>query len=341
MTAGRAAVVAVAAVALAASAFYILLPRFIQALVRAVLSIRYRFRVTGLENLPRTGPVLIVANHQTWIDGFLLAAVVPRRGRALVNAGMVNLPVFKQLVVRSGIIPVPYTGPRAIRAAIDACRAALERGECVGLFPEGQISRTGLLNPFFRGIEVILRGKGDVPVVPVALDNLWGSVFSRSGGKFFARRPEGRRRTVRIAFGPPVPPPVTAVAARQALMTTLVRARSLADGPTRLPETFDPSLPRWEHPTLGLLTASAPDVHAGEVHQVGTKPGTVGHPVPGVALRAVDEAGREQPPGTEGRLEALIPLAPDWADTGRRGSLDADGFVRLTGEGAVHGSAGP
>ncbi len=115
------------------------------------------------------------------------------------------------------------------------------------------------MNPFLRGIELMVRGCDGAVIVPVAFDNLWGSIFSRSGGRFFTKWPRGLRRTVRIAFGPPLKTPVSAFAVRQAVRVALVQARALAKEPVPLPETYDLNWPHWQHPTLGLLTASAKD----------------------------------------------------------------------------------
>ncbi len=83
-----------------------------------------------------------------------------------------------------------------------------------------------------------------------------------------------------------------AFAVRQAVRVALVRARAMAKEPVPLPETYDLALPHWQHPTLGLLAASAKDliIPAQEVEQIAHKPGTDGHPIPGVALRVVDRA---------------------------------------------------
>jgi 1-acyl-sn-glycerol-3-phosphate acyltransferase len=311
--------------------FIAVLPWVVQPFIRLVLFFRYDLRRIGLENVPRTGPVLIASNHVTWFDGFFLAATLPRRGTAVVNAGVFSMPVLGFLATRCGLIPVPYKGPKAQRAAIETCRKALEEGKALAIFPESQLSRNGMTGPFFRGLEAILGKRDDVAVIPVYLDNGWGSIMSHSEGKFLWKRPRGWRRTIIVAYGPRVEPPINVFRVRQAVMVQGVEARSAMPKPPALPEPIDPALAHFDHPTLGRLTGSAVDVHLPElaVHQLGQKPGSVGLPLPGVAIRAIDEAGQALPAEAEGKLQALVPGQADWVDLGQRGKLDRDGFVFL------------
>lgn len=311
--------------------FVLAMPWLVRPFWIAVTCPRYGLSVRGAGNIPKSGPVLIVANHVSWVDGFLLAAACPRRARFLVYAVYIDVPGLRFLARRGGLIPVPATGPRAQRAALDAARKALDRGETVCIFPEGQLSRNGLTGSFRRGLEAILSGRDTVPVIPAYLDHLWGSVFSASGGGFFSHWPRGLRHQVGLVFGPPMPGPVTAFAARQGVLEAGVAAFGFraAEDQSRIPETVDPALPAWTHPTLGPLTGSTPDIHFADIHQIGQKPGTVGSCLPGVVVRAVDAAGTPLPADAEGRLEALVAGGAGWADTGWAGRVDRDGFVSL------------
>lgn len=310
---------------IAAGVLVWLLPWIIQPLLRLLLWPFYRFRAVGAENLPLDGPCVLASNHVTWFDGFFLAAIAPRHGKALVNADFVDKPVLRNLARRAGIIPVPAKGPRAQRAAIAAVQQALDRGEAVLIFPEAQLTRNGLLGAFYRGLEVMLKNRDDVPVVPVYLHNLWGSRLS-----FAARKQRGPgRREVIVAIGPPVAPPLTAFRVRQAVQETSIAAVSQLAGEPFVPDSIDLDLPHLRHPELGLLTASTADYDRHGIRQTGQKPGTVGQALPGVSLRMVDDDGNDLPPGTPGRLLARTATQPTETETGLAGQLDRDGFLTL------------
>ncbi len=312
-------------------AWVIALPWIVQPFLRLMLHLRYDLVILGRDNVPRTGPMLLVSNHITWFDGFFLAASIPRRGTALVNAGVFGLPLVGFLAKRCGLLSIPYSGPKAQRAAIGTARGALDAGNLLGIFPEGQLTRNGFTGAFHRGLEVILHGREATPVIPVFIDNVWGSLLSYSEGRCLWKWPQGWRRRVIIAFGPPVAGPVDVYRVRQAILVQGVKARSYLTRAVVSIGTIDPSLPSWEHPTLGLLTASVPDNDAGGAKQVGQKPGTVGHSIPGLALRVVGDDGALAGAGAMGKLEVLRPGDSDWIGTERRGQIDRDGFVTLEG----------
>ena len=90
--------------------------------------------------------------------------------------------------------------PRDVVASIRRARRSLQAGHVVCIFAEGAISRTGNLLPFKRGLERIVEGL-DVPIIPVHLDRLWGSIFSFEGGRFFWKWPKRIPYPVTVSFG--------------------------------------------------------------------------------------------------------------------------------------------
>ena len=319
------------AILVALLAVYIIaLPKLIRPTIRLILAVRYGFRVAGRSNVPRTGPAVLAANHLTWIDGLFLAATSPRDGRIFANADFFKNRIAGWLARRAGIIPVPFSGPKAQRAAILAVRESLDRGELVAIFPEGQLTRNGMLGPFYRGLEVILRDRAEVAVVPTALDNLWGSIFSYQGGRSFGKRPVGLRRTIRVAFGAPLYGPPTLFQVRLAILDAMVDAVELGRKPPVAPDAVVPSLPRLEVAGLGLITGSAEDFDRGGVAQPGQRPGTVGLPLPGVAIRTIDLAsGKALGEGEVGRVEARLAGRAGWNPLKFQGSIDRDGFLTI------------
>src|SRR4029079_8858064 len=162
-------------------------------LLRAVLVILtnslYRLRIVGHEHVPKAGGALLVPNHVSFIDGLLLIASLDRPVRFVVDAQYRDRALFKPLMKLFGVIPISsYGGLRVVLRALRDAGAALERGDLVCIFPEGQITRTGTLLPFRRGFERITKGR-IAPIIPVHLDRVWGSIFSFDRDRFFWKLP--------------------------------------------------------------------------------------------------------------------------------------------------------
>jgi acyl-[acyl-carrier-protein]-phospholipid O-acyltransferase / long-chain-fatty-acid--[acyl-carrier-protein] ligase len=159
----------------------------------------YRVTIFGSEKLP-AGGFLLLPNHISWIDAVVLQLACPRPIRYIIDESIYRNRFFNPIFRLARCIPI------SSRRAKDAMRDAAERiraGEIVCLFPEGQLTRSGTLLRLRRGYELIAREAGG-PLVPVWLDQLWGSIFSFQGGKFFAKWPRSIPYRVVIAFGKPL-----------------------------------------------------------------------------------------------------------------------------------------
>ena len=167
----------------------------------------YRVTALGLDNLP-DGGFLLVPNHITWVDALVLQLACPRPIRYVIDQEYYHRPILHPILRALGCIPIN------IRHSHGAVRAAAEKavaGEIVCVFPEGQLERTGTLLRLQRGYELIAR-HANALVVPVWLDQLWGSIFSFQGGKFFTKFPKRIPYPVTIAFGKPLEPKAADVA---------------------------------------------------------------------------------------------------------------------------------
>jgi acyl-[acyl-carrier-protein]-phospholipid O-acyltransferase / long-chain-fatty-acid--[acyl-carrier-protein] ligase len=179
----------------------------------------WRLHLHGRENVPRTGPALLISNHVSWLDSLVLiaAAPFPRRVRFVIWDRFLDIPILRWVLRYAHVIPINSSGgPRAILQSLRVASDALAEGHLVCIFAEGAISRIGFLRAFQRGFEHIVK-KSPAPIIPVCLDNFWGSIFSFSGGVFFKKWPPQWPRHLYCSFGKPMPTNSTPFAVRQAV----------------------------------------------------------------------------------------------------------------------------
>jgi acyl-[acyl-carrier-protein]-phospholipid O-acyltransferase/long-chain-fatty-acid--[acyl-carrier-protein] ligase len=178
------------------------LPWYLDLLARLLARCLYRVRTSGVENIPASGGVLLIANHISYVDVVALQIACPRPIRFVGFKGLRRNWFFNWCFEVSRCIAVSARHPLdGMREAVKA----LQRGELVLVFPEGHISRTGQLMEIKRSFELIARQAG-VPVLAAAHDGLWGSIFSFAGNKYLWKSPRLMPTHVFIAFGRPTPP---------------------------------------------------------------------------------------------------------------------------------------
>src|SRR5213083_2096967 len=159
----------------------------------------YLVTALGLDNLPGGG-FLLVPNHISWVDALVLQLACPRPIRYVIDQQYYHKPVLHPILRALGCIPISN---RHSHAAVRAAAERIADGEIVCVFPEGQLERRGVLLRLHRGYELIAR-HADAQAVPVWLDQLWGSIFSFQGGRFFTKFPKRIPYPVTIAFGKPL-----------------------------------------------------------------------------------------------------------------------------------------
>jgi len=166
-----------------------------------LLKCGYSIRVRGLENIPQEGGVLLIANHVAYADVLVMGVMSRRPVRFLSWEGFERHKFLGFMCRLMGTIPVSET---KAKEAIVKAGEALARGEVVCIFPEGSITRNGGLMQLRKGFELIAR-RGGAPILPVAIDGMWGSIFSYSGGKSFWKLPKHFPRPIGVAIGKPFP----------------------------------------------------------------------------------------------------------------------------------------
>ena len=192
-------------------AFYIfmLVPEYFLRFVAFIMArLVYRFKVRGDENIPAEGAAILVCNHVAFVDPMLLMAASPRPIRFIMDHEIFKMPVLGWFFRLARAIPI---APQKVDAkiyerAFARAREVLKDGDLLCIFPEGGLTKTGVMGEFKAGVMKLLESD-PVPVIPLALQNLWGSYFSRADGRPM-RRPfrRGLFSRVNLVAGQAVAP---------------------------------------------------------------------------------------------------------------------------------------
>ncbi len=195
--------------------------------IRALVHGMYRFAKRGVQRVPDSGPAVLVCNHVSFADAFIVAAAFRRPVRFIMDHRIYRHPLLNWIFRIGKVIPIAPRRENAELTELAFARAAdaLRRGELVCIFPEGKITWDGEINEFRAGVERIV-AETSVPVVPLALRGLWGSFFSRRGGPAMSRFPRRFWSKIELRVGKPLPP-------REATAATLQREVAALRGACR------------------------------------------------------------------------------------------------------------
>lgn len=173
---------------------------FVWLVFENILSLRYNIIPLQTHNIPKTGPVLMMGNHISWLDWILVQIGVERRIRYLMERSIYQKRLIRPIMELGEVIPISKSGAKE---ALKEAKHRLNKGEIVAIFPEGTISHDGEIGKIHPGYQVIAGDEKGV-IVPFYISGIYGSVFSRSGRRHVRSR-GWFRRNVRIIYGEPLP----------------------------------------------------------------------------------------------------------------------------------------
>ncbi|ADJ64783.1 MFS transporter [Herbaspirillum seropedicae] len=192
-----------------AAYIFSLVPEFlIRFLAWILIHTFYRVRIINGQAIPEQGPAVLVCNHVSYVDAIAIMAASPRPVRFVMDHQIFRIPVMSWLFRNVRAIPIAPVkeDPWLTEKAFVDIAQALHEGELVCIFPEGKLTRDGELNPFKGGVQKII-ARSPVPVLPMALRGLWGSLFSRDPSNPVARTfKRGLFSRLELAVGEAIPP---------------------------------------------------------------------------------------------------------------------------------------
>jgi 1-acyl-sn-glycerol-3-phosphate acyltransferase len=195
--------------ALVAVYIFSLVPEFLMRfLAWMLIHTIHRVKIIDVDRIPEEGPAVLVCNHVSYVDAIVIGAASPRPIRFVMDHRIFKMPLLGWIFRTAKAIPIAPAkeDPWLMEKAYVDIARALHEGDLVCIFPEGKLTTTGEINEFRGGIAKIV-GRSKVPVIPMALRGLWGSLLSRDPGNVFERSfTRGPRSKLALAVGAPVAP---------------------------------------------------------------------------------------------------------------------------------------
>ncbi|MEM7282457.1 MAG: 1-acyl-sn-glycerol-3-phosphate acyltransferase, partial [Pseudomonadota bacterium] len=187
---------------------YALVPEFtLRFFAWLLISTLYRVKPKDLERIPAEGPALLICNHVSFVDPLIIGGTIHRPVRFVMYHKIYNTPLLNYLFRAAKAIPIASRteDEQMLEQAYTQIAEELNDGRIVCIFPEGQITRSGEINEFKRGVERIVETT-PVPVIPMALRGMWGSFFSRYSGRALFTWPRKLWANIGLWVGAPVQP---------------------------------------------------------------------------------------------------------------------------------------
>ncbi|MFA5461963.1 MAG: MFS transporter [Sulfurimonas sp.] len=162
-----------------------------------IFRVRYRFNYVGLENIQRSGAMMLIGNHVSWIDWFILQLPLEKRINYIIDKDIYKHKFLNWGFKLAQLIPVSQ---RASKDSFVETSIKLKNGKIIAIFPEGKISRNSDVSKFYQGYKFIDRGSS--VIVPFYIDGVFGSIFAKYKGD--ARRCFLKKREITLYFGEPI-----------------------------------------------------------------------------------------------------------------------------------------
>ena len=187
---------------------FFVIPEFVMRFIVWVLvHTMYRVNKQDLHHIPETGAAVLVCNHVSYMDPLVIMGNSPRPIRFVMTHKIFRIPVLNFVFRHAKTIPIASSreDPEILAAAYERIAEELEDGHLVAIFPEGKLTTSGEINEFKAGIERIIK-RTPVPVVPLALQGLWGSFFSRKDSDAVLKLPRRLWSRIGLCAAPEIPP---------------------------------------------------------------------------------------------------------------------------------------